>query len=397
VGQECVLQLNAGEAAGTIWWSDLQLRPETAEEAADRDTQTEATALNGRWPLADYKRYEGVSSVRVRYLIAPLRFANTRDKFVEKKEYFNRLFSNEWPGMGHYWRSVSYGKVRVEGEAVDWIDLPGNWEDYCDTENGVKVFNRQKLADAVATRYSMKNFDAIALFPNIRDERMNATPMMVKMQGKTFPGIYVPDYGISVQVCAHEMGHAFGFDHTFGVRHGDGRWDVMGLGGSWGNRHLRFGAIPSDVNAYHKMRVGWISEAQTLRIEPGMEKEFHLERLSEPTREGYLTAVIKPANAGRFFWTLEARMRSGYDMGSVPAEGVVCFQCDPDRIDPTVTIARLTAVSTVVDNDNNGNVKNEGTAAWQAGKTYVNTQYQFSVTVVSRDATGWTVRVKVDP
>ena len=396
VGEECYLQLMQGLSAGNVSWSHLQLRAETPSQSDARAHATELVGLNGRWPLEKYHTYAGVSAVRRRYLIAPLRFANTRDKFVQKREDFNRLFSNEWPGMGHYWRAVSYGKVRVEGEAVDWIDLLGNWQDYCETVQGAKVFDRQKLADEVSKRYSMRDFDAVAFFPNIRDERTNATSVTVKMQGKVYPGIYCPDYGISVQVCAHETGHAFGFDHTFVTPGQRDTWDVMGAGGSWGNKHLVFGAIPSDTDAYHKMMAGWIAEPQILRIGPGMEREFHLERLAEPTQDRYLAVVIKSANAGNRFWTLEARMRAGYDMGAIQREGVVCHDCDPNRRDPTVTIMNLSAVSAVVDTDNNGNLGDEG-AGWDVGKTYVNTQYHFSVTVLSRDATGYVVRVKVDP
>lgn len=243
----------------------------------------------------------------------------------------------------------------------------------------------------------MEGFDALAPLPKIRDEGRNAQDIYVKMRGKVYPGVYVPDYSYSVGILAYETGHALGLDHTFGNSPGSGRWDIMGRGASGGNRHLRFGAIPGDENAYHKMKKGWIKPEQIMRLEPGMEKEFHLERIAEPTQPRYLAAVIAPANAGRLYWTLEARIRAGYDMGSIPKEGVVCFQCDPERQVATTPWFDggpfIPSVSGTIDDIVS---PDEGLAAWEVGKTYTNAQYHFAVTVVSRDATGYTVRVKVD-
>lgn len=52
--------------------------------------------------------------------------------------------------MGHYWKSISYGQLRMEGEALDWMDLPKNWEDYCTVRAGIKIYDKQKLADEVS-------------------------------------------------------------------------------------------------------------------------------------------------------------------------------------------------------------------------------------------------------
>jgi M6 family metalloprotease-like protein len=292
------------------------------------------------------------------------------------------------PGLDHYWREVSGGRVNLTGSvATDWFNLPQNRSYYMPGN----LFDSNRLrTDCLATADAMVNFpDFDGIIFQYNDYLLAGssttyasfaffTPQQITIDGQTkgYRTMFM-SYGHerALNVWAHEMGHTFTLPHSSGSRAAarfpyDSYWDVMSDGAI--NNTTIGGTIPVHTIAYHKFVTGWITDGETAAIQPGT-RTVRLEPSTQPLTAGSfrLIRVDLPDQPG-VMYTAEARMTSGYDaMGSprgLPGIGVVIHRVDTDGDLFNVNFPR----ATVVDGDLTNNSVNDGGAIWTAGETYTN-------------------------
>ena len=206
----------------------------------------------------------------------------------------------------------------------------------------------------------------------------------------TWPGSEYQD------VWAHEMGHAFGLQHSSGP-YGqddppsspttyDSGWDVMS-GGDFFSYHYHpgyGGSLGVHTIAYHKDFLGWIPPDRKYVAAPNSTQTITLERLAQPNSDGYLMAQI-PIGYSTFY-TVESRLFAGYDDG-IPNEAIVIHKVDTTRED---------RLAQVVDIDNNGNPNDEG-AMWTLGETFTDSENGIRVSVDATYSTGLQVTINTNP
>lgn len=292
----------------------------------------------------------------------PWRGGSTSDNYPKQNNdaYFNNLFlhanytfsstpSNTSLGLREYWQKTSYNNIDISLNipAGGWKPMPQANSAY-GTPNGTGsptiTASFDTLAHDCAQAWAgsivlnaSTNFYAFTLDDAVGACGVGGTFNLggggevdnVDWAGGTLIGSCQDDMGL----WAHEMGHAFGLQHSEG---GDGglyntAYDALSApcgndGAYWGGtvvlnaqaawRFGGYGCLPSNLLAYHKADVlGWIAANRIYTAPPGT-TQITLERTGAPqSTTNYLMARI-PIN-GTSYYTVEARMKTGFSTGFV--------------------------------------------------------------------------------
>jgi hypothetical protein len=196
--------------------------------------------------------------------------------------------------------------------------------------------------------------------------------------------LFPPSLGIPGR-WAHDMGHALGLHHSGrdpGRTYGN-IWDVMSEDGACGSEP-GFGRIAQHIIAYDKDRLGWLLPDQKITVgEPG-EWQFDLAPLAQQPAAGdrFQLAKIPIAGAQDHFYTVEARVRLGYDR-YLPADAVVIHEMDA-RAEAEKPAGRVT-------------LRWQSSPEGGAGGSVFYGQFGIRVTVEARTADAFHVTVLIAP
>jgi M6 family metalloprotease-like protein len=231
----------------------------------------------------------------------------------DRQDYVDLFVNNGANSMNQYWRAASNNTISLDGSQVfGWVDLPDSFS---------AIMNRtQRIIDA-ATYFStleddehavdFRNFDGILV---VTDADIDLTgvrlPQPIALNGETrsYRLVICSQNHIHAQI-AHEMGHAFGLDHSFDTDpnshdpNNDGRpgaygdaWDIMSAMTSI-RPHNRppFGNAGALLNAVNMERLGWLQPSRVAAVQNNSSATLQLRPLHRPDLPGPLAAKVGAA------------------------------------------------------------------------------------------------------
>ena len=331
------------------------------------------------------------------------RFADATDVTPHPVSHYEQMMGSSYPALGHYWPEVSDRNIPdlAGSRVVGWYNLPQPRAYYVSDNDGdgEEESDSGRLAEdctAVA--------DADVFFPDfwginlvfnqdLHGPAFGGGSYLERDGQMRFWGItWLPPWAHEYQyVWAHEMGHAFGLQHSsgpygqddppFSSTTYDSAWDVMS-GGQSLYPYPGYGPLGVHTIAYHKDFLGWIPPARKYVAPRNSTRTITLERLAQPHAGGYLMAQIPIGDSGTDFYTVETRLFAGYD-DEIPDEAVVIHKVDTTLAD---------RLAQVVDIDNNGDTNDAG-AMWTVGETFTDLTNGLQVSVDAEHATGFEVTI----
>lgn len=281
-----------------------------------------------------------------RIIVVPVQFPDAAGS-VSLQDPLDHLLMQ----LNQYYIEVSYGKVSLQADLLrKWITLPkklafygADASDPGDDAGGNSQGSWQMVLDTVALAdpdVDFSKYENLILMHGGNDQAKTSPRTLSSLiWSKTFwnqpPSAKTRD-GVSLNkaslvseysplgVWAHELAHQIGFlpdlydssnlDHQF-----VGPWSLMDGGASLGKPT---GSSPSHLDAWSKIKLGWLTPATALFIEG----EFTLNPSELP--DG-IRALQIPLSDGTYY-LLELRRRIGFDT-SLPEEGVLIYLVDETK------------------------------------------------------------------
>lgn len=350
---------------------------------------------------------EGLSGTLPQILILA-KFSDDPAEPHEPSWYENFVVGPSAPSLRDYYLELSYGKWDLAGsKATTWVTLP-HPKAYYQDDSPTQVRSEAIVMDALAAADSQVDFRQFDGFHVMANAMVGS-----KLGGDGGVGTYTLDgetrawkrtynnqSAAPFRILAHELGHTFGFDHSYGGYDltYDSRWDVMSAGGTWARYDDLFGIIPPHTNQYHRIVRGLTPRDLIADCMPGTDKTISLTRPVRP--EPGKAQVARIFIDGDHWITVEARRRIGYyEFGeSIPDEGIVLHDVSSSHtfIDQWTGQFSSAPMSHVIDVDGNGDC-NDAASVWKPGETYTDAANGITIAVVKSTADGYDVRVKTAP
>lgn len=299
--------------------------------------------------------------------------------------WYEGLVGGETSFISDYFEETSYGSIDLAGTTVmSWVDLPRTRASYGPPASADLSAMAQDCADANDTAgLDFRDYVGIDMHFNQDMTYSWGGSVYLNLDGahRVWKATWMSNWG-NAGVQAHEMGHGLGLLHSSGpyAQTYDSRWDQMSNAYA-GPADPTYGSTPEGTISYHRDYLGWLQPSWVTTVARGASVTTTLRPLSDPVSAGGQREIVI-AISGTVFYTVEARERTGADVG-VPGDAVVIHQVDESRR----SSSPFDRVAQVVDADGNGNVNDAG-AMWTQGEAFGVPALDLTVTVDALAADG---------
>lgn len=320
------------------------------------------------------------------YLTILCRYADSTGVMPRSRETYAQWFGSTAPGLDHYWRELSFGKLNIAGSVVvGWYDLPRPQSFYFPEGRSGYADLGAMATDCMAAadpdvQFSL--YEGINLQFNLYMWASWGGGGWVEADGvrDVRPMTWMAPWA-SIATYGHEMGHSLGLPHSSGPYGAvyDSRWDVMSGGMSLNTATNTW--VGTHTIAYHKNVLGWVPDGQRYEPAAASSQRLTIAPLGGDGASDYLMAKL-PLGGPSQYYTVEARVRAGaYDVG-VPFAGVVIHEVDEFRPEP----------AHVVDPDRDGD-PNDTDATWTPGEGWSDSLAGYTVVVEAQRGNAFDVRI----
>jgi M6 family metalloprotease-like protein len=224
-----------------------------------------------------------------------------------------------------YYFEQSYGNLKVEGKAFDYVEVSKKRADYA---TGNRTALLTEALDKVLERDgndALKDLDGV-FFLYAGDRMQVARGSLywphrssVFHKGKSWPYFICPEGGrtmANISVFCHEFGHMIGLPDLYARPENPG---MEGVGIWCAMANQAGGGKPQHFCAWSKERLGWIKPTV---IDPAVKQKLILSPIEDSPKECF--KVLARADGSEYF-LLENRRKKGFD-ASLPGEGLLIWR-----------------------------------------------------------------------
>lgn len=412
------LQSDAGDIT-----AELLLSPDTARQLNGQQVQVQALQAASASGLSDstipvfsVQSIEPLSDVEAQALTGSQPWALILCRFpdistgLNTPDSYQPLLSGSYPGLDHYWRTISYNNINLQGSTITnrWYTLPRTRSAYLPGGSANLTLLAQDCAAAANADVYFPAYVGLSfLFNAMLDCCAWGGGTVLSLDGgsRYYRAIWLPPWAQTYDVMAHEMGHGFGFPHSTGPADNPplnlniyvSEWDVMSSSGGtcyvWAPP---YGCVPPATISYHLDLNGWIPANRKTTVWPGENRSVTLERTQQPLSNSSLLYARVPINgSATHFYSVEVRDQVGYDLNIppyydiTPQKSVVIHEVD------TVNHTGNGGPSYVIDSDpinTIGRPNGEG-ARWLVGETFTDSTNGITISVTGSGATTFNITI----
>ncbi len=319
-------------------------------------------------------------------------------------DYFQGMYSDQYPGLDHYWRQQSFGKINMAGSnAYGWFMLDKPQTHYYPSPGmGDNSSSLTELAqDCINKADATVNFSSYRGINFMFNGSLDCCAwggtgtVHVDNTYSRWRMTWNPPFSWKdITVVAHEIGHGFNLPHANNYD-GDGdpydnTWDVMSETYIYCDKatHAVYGCLGQHTNAFHKDHLGWFAPQQRLVLNDDRDN-ITLDHAAMQNPQHYQIVIIPFPNSHKRY-VVEARQtsNSNYD-AKLAGKAVIIHEVDTARTQWAWLVGGTTdAKSWSVENN-----PLDPDGAWLAGETFVDAVNGISISVISETANGFVISV----
>jgi M6 family metalloprotease-like protein len=229
-----------------------------------------------------------------------------------------------------YYLEQSYGTLKVEGKAFDYVEVSKKRGDYATGNRMALLTEAMDLLLKREGKEALKDFDGVYFlyagerYPSPRGSLYWPHRASVSHNGKRWPYFICPEGGsrmANISVFCHEFGHMLGLPDLYAQPENPGMEGV----GVWCAMANQVGnGKPQHFCAWSKEKLGWVKPTV---IDPTVKQKLILSPIEDDPKQCFKVQV-KPD--GSEYLLLENRKKKGFD-ASLPAEGLLIWRVVGNR------------------------------------------------------------------
>lgn len=251
--------------------------------------------------------------------------------FSHDRVYKKTVTGQDAHGSMHdYYLEQSYGKLKIEGKAFDYVEVSKKRMDYNTGSKNVLLTEAMDKLLAREGKDALKDFDGV--FYIYAGGRMQVARgslywphrSSVQHNGKSWPYFICPEGGermANISVFCHEFGHMLGLPDLYARPENPGSEGV----GIWCAMANQAGnGRPQHFSAWCKEKLEWVKPTV---IDPTVKQKLMLNPIEDSPKECFKVLVRPDASE---YYLLENRARKGFDT-SLPAPGLLIWRVVGNR------------------------------------------------------------------